>query len=471
MALKDGYILSSDVISINGILSLAQRGILNHAYNATARQFVLDSLGQETSFLVPKTAQRGSIKDTPMGESVESIAKNGKNPPYALLTYRFKDPRESVPGYSKKIFTVEAHGYLYGHAKTSYPTLKSGGGSNTLGSMFTMDVSGKAYNEAVYKMQSKIASRAQTLVSLAEGKQSVNMLASTATTVFQALRAVRRGRFSQAASILGLKKAPNGLSRKKQFSQNWLAYRYGWTPLYGDILGHATAIYDVLHKPMIFRCQGKGQEVAKPTNPSPLPTVNKYLSGSLSAAMMAGQDTRYTYSLPLTVRRERLHSQKDVKVGCIFEIQDASAFNAEAFGVSNPLMVAWELVPFSFVADWFISIGDWLNQLTAYRGLKMLTGFVKVETKDYFRDHISKVPETNPSYQTLVEYTVSNDTFDMCHHRESRQRIYTLPYSSIQTTSLLDAFSDKLGMKRLTDVFSLIVGMTDPSRNRKMLRI
>lgn len=35
------------------------------------------------------------------------------------------------------------------------------------------------------------------------------------------------------------------------------------------------------------------------------------------------------------------------------------------FGLLNPLEVIWELVPFSFVADWFLPIGDYLSALDA----------------------------------------------------------------------------------------------------------
>jgi hypothetical protein len=41
-------------------------------------------------------------------------------------------------------------------------------------------------------------------------------------------------------------------------------------------------------------------------------------------------------------------------------------------GLINPLSVAWEVVPFSFVIDWFIPVNKWLNSLTADAGLELL---------------------------------------------------------------------------------------------------
>jgi hypothetical protein len=52
-------------------------------------------------------------------------------------------------------------------------------------------------------------------------------------------------------------------------------------------------------------------------------------------------------------------------------------------GFSNPLNLAWELVPYSFVADWFIPIGAHLSNLDAYQGLSVSwttkTTFIKSE--------------------------------------------------------------------------------------------
>lgn len=44
------------------------------------------------------------------------------------------------------------------------------------------------------------------------------------------------------------------------------------------------------------------------------------------------------------------------------------------FTVGNPAEIAWELTPYSHVADWAIPIGDYLSALDALRGMKSVTG-------------------------------------------------------------------------------------------------
>jgi hypothetical protein len=45
-----------------------------------------------------------------------------------------------------------------------------------------------------------------------------------------------------------------------------------------------------------------------------------------------------------------------------------------ALGFTNPLVVAWEVVPWSFVVDWFIPVGRYLEQLSATHGWTFYDG-------------------------------------------------------------------------------------------------
>jgi hypothetical protein len=41
----------------------------------------------------------------------------------------------------------------------------------------------------------------------------------------------------------------------------------------------------------------------------------------------------------------------------------------------NPLSIGWEVIPYSFVVDWFAPIGNTLSSLTATAGLDFLGGY------------------------------------------------------------------------------------------------
>lgn len=42
---------------------------------------------------------------------------------------------------------------------------------------------------------------------------------------------------------------------------------------------------------------------------------------------------------------------------------------ATQYGIANPALVLWEMVPFSFAVDWFLDIGGYLESLGALNGL------------------------------------------------------------------------------------------------------
>jgi len=56
--------------------------------------------------------------------------------------------------------------------------------------------------------------------------------------------------------------------------------------------------------------------------------------------------------------------------------------STSGFRLGNPATWVWEKIPFSFVVDWVIPIGGYLDSLTAMSGVNFITGFVT--TKDRF---------------------------------------------------------------------------------------
>lgn len=94
-------------------------------------------------------------------------------------------------------------------------------------------------------------------------------------------------------------------------------------------------------------------------------------------------------------------------------VSDPSVVTAGELGLTNPALVAWELVPYSFVVDWFLPIGDWLQAQTSLLGLSfsdlsITTTITKraqfVDTID-FNDTPRRTYSGTPGYAKLYHKT------------------------------------------------------------------
>lgn len=59
---------------------------------------------------------------------------------------------------------------------------------------------------------------------------------------------------------------------------------------------------------------------------------------------------------------------------------------ASAFSFGNPAQIAWELVPYSFVLDWVLPIGDYLSALDALTGCSDVIGSVSAKRKGSYEE-------------------------------------------------------------------------------------
>lgn len=178
-------------------------------------------------------------------------------------------------------------------------------------------------------------------VAFAERDRTARLVGDTALQLANAARNLRRGNWKKAAENLGLTnpRKPRGSS----LTSKWLEYRYGWEPLLQDVHGSAEAL--AKRQNQDWRVTGKGS-VSEPISVSQLPAdKRKFDYGLGTASGMRG----------VFVRIDAV-KQNDL-------LQSMSSL-----GVTNPGAIAWELVPFSFIVDWFLPVGDFLNQVDAMLG-------------------------------------------------------------------------------------------------------
>lgn len=219
---------------------------------------------------------------------------------------------------------------------------------------------GNDQNKLIGRLREKLAgSSFHAGVTLGEGKMALGMLASSSTRVYQALRNLKRGNIPQMYKALtssarnqrydkfrrdGYLHYDDFLAREKRLDirrkrQNeydsdlsaiWLEAQYGWKPLLQDIHGAAAYVAERLERPDVH-------------------VVRVRLRKTKKYEPMSGTPTR----------TELLNGQSSVSVQVVARI---STVNHTALsGITDPVSVAWELVPWSFVVDWFLPIGDYLN--------------------------------------------------------------------------------------------------------------
>jgi len=179
---------------------------------------------------------------------------------------------------------------------------------------------------------------------LAEGHQTLSLLASTATRLAGFLEAVRHGNVYKAAKYLGGPRRSSGKSKiintlKRELTPNGqstgslanaiLEVQYGWRPLLKDAHEFGTALAAIYHKipHESYKVMRKKVDVQE-------------------------QDTGNVVFLVKTTKVVRL------------KVTIASEPSArDILHMNDPLAAAYELTPWSFIGDWFLPIGTWLSDV------------------------------------------------------------------------------------------------------------
>jgi hypothetical protein len=202
-------------------------------------------------------------------------------------------------------------------------------------------------------------------VAVAEARKTADLVLENANRLFRAYRAFRRRRYREAADVLGI-------TSSKGLSGNWLQYKYGWMPILMDTKNAAE-----------FLAQ---KHLGSPT----------YITASVRR--------EYKYSYRSTTKNgggwfgsgkctyvRNYDVTKECRVKIQTRVDSPSAHQAHQLGLTNPALVAWELVPYSFVFDWFVGVGDYLQACTALQGLiidrAMISTMTSVEGSTSWNDN------------------------------------------------------------------------------------
>lgn len=117
----------------------------------------------------------------------------------------------------------------------------------------------------------------------------------------------------------------------------FLEFNFGLLPLMNDVYNLTVQIGNIARQPAIFEVFEKSID---PTyGPSTWPSRNRanWLEGRFERGMKAGYN---------------------------FTVASPEMFDSWRYGLTNPATVIWELLPYSFVVDWFTNLGSFIDGLS-----------------------------------------------------------------------------------------------------------
>lgn len=178
---------------------------------------------------------------------------------------------------------------------------------------------------------------------LAERKEAVAMISHRLYQAYYALQAFKKKDYRAAINTINLGRA-GGRSRAHTAAQLRLEFVYGWAPFTSEIYNLCTHKADL--DKMLFMVQ---------------------YSNPIEEVIQLKGDGYYNPKGTNTIR-----GKQSVVAGVEFMIDSPAILAANRFGLTNPQTVLWEAAWMSFVIDWFVPIGPYLEQYETFKGLKVL---------------------------------------------------------------------------------------------------
>jgi len=278
--------------------------------------------------------------------------------------------------------------------------------------------------------------------SLGEARETSKFLLNSALTLGSALKALRGGN----RKVLSRMFPPDRIKANKRRYERWLnsptrdktlyqvsgspswtsplaapsslylGYQYGVLPLMSDLYNAA----DTLANGLIPN--GTMHFTQKTPDPSlgPCPPT-------------AG----WTVEWDGDIRRE-------VTIGYMAKVSNPTLYGLTQYGLTDPLSLAWDLVPLSFVVDWFTNLGSFIDSLSQPIGCRLVDGFITRYqhmrgTYTYYLNGTQKVSGSYPSF------TIRQECF-------KRNKLLTLPVSEPH-------FKMGLDTSKLTSLGALMVSL------------
>jgi hypothetical protein len=198
--------------------------------------------------------------------------------------------------------------------------------------------------------------RASIGLALAEYRTTAKFVGDTLSEIVTLVRYIKKGKITAAFRRL-IKEHPEWKvttstlpSVGKTIGERWLQWNFAVLPLMGDVSSSIDTLHNKTYRPEDW-----------------------YISASGHVG----------FSLPgrVTVKSNSRTVESDTRGGVLtktrWKVTEPATFAMAqvGFGSRDIFAIAWDIIPFSFVFDWFFHVNRWIKQATATQGMAYVNGF------------------------------------------------------------------------------------------------
>lgn len=257
----------------------------------------------------------------------------------------------------------QLHGWVVceGTQQVGSPTLRRDqfdivhkSGTHTVDPSLLLPITSAMRSMGIAKLRKKLNdSKIELGVALLEGREAVRMIADSLLKLARFIDRLRARDFLGAARALGV--SSSTVRSGASFSEAWLSFMFGWKPLIDDIASYAE----------LFQTLGDRAQVrasVKVSRDDMTETSGKWEFDVENYVRCSAQYQRY------------LLFASSYKISCYLGLENSFFRDLNRLGLANAASIGWAVVPWSFVLDWAIGIGDILSGLAADVGLTFISG-------------------------------------------------------------------------------------------------
>lgn len=212
-------------------------------------------------------------------------------------------------------------------------------GGSLLGSIDQTNLNNRVATQSLGKLNEGSVNLGANIL---QARQTVNDLSELTSTALRLYRGFRTANLTLVKEAL-----LNGNRMSRALAERYLLWIYGIKPLLGDIYSTHELLTKQIVTEQLFRVRSAG-------------SISNGRNFRANTVPQASQCTQI--------------EQLKAAITLWFRLKSSTLVTISKFGLTNPLAVAWEVLPWSFVIDWLVPVGSTLEALSAPMGFDFVGG-------------------------------------------------------------------------------------------------